>query len=62
MDLPAGPSDGQPRVRDAVIGAAFGLLLIYLGTLIPYRILSWPTIGLGILFVVVMAVFMLVTL
>jgi hypothetical protein len=59
MDLPAGASDGEPRVRDAVIGAAFGLVLIYLGTLIPYRILGWPAIGLGILFVVVMAAFML---
>jgi hypothetical protein len=54
--------DDEPRVRDVVIGAAIGVLLIYLGTLIPFRILSWPTIGCGIVFVVVMAVFMVAVL
>jgi hypothetical protein len=54
--------DEEPRVRDAVIGAAIGVLLIYLGTLIPFRILSWPTIGCGIVFVVVMAAFMVAVL
>src|SRR5262245_3608889 len=54
--------EDEPRVRDAIIGAAIGVLLIYLGTLIPLRILSWPTIGCGIVFVVVMAAFVLATL
>ena len=62
MDTPVNPVDGDPRVSDAVIGAAIGVLLIYLGTLIPYWIPSWSTIGCGILFVVVMAVFICVTL
>ncbi len=49
-------------MRDAVIGAASGVLLIFLGTRIPFRLVSWPIIGVGVLFIVVMAAFMLVTL
>ena len=62
MDTPVNPVDGDPRVSDAVIGAAIGVLLIYLGTLIPYWIPSWSTIGCGIVFVIVMAAFICVTL
>jgi hypothetical protein len=50
----------EPRVRDALIGAAFGLVLIYLGTLISYWFLRWLVIGIGALFVVVMSAFTLV--
>jgi hypothetical protein len=52
-----GVSQGEPEVGYAVIGAAFGLLLIFVGRLIPYRILSWPIIGVGVLFVVVMTLY-----
>jgi hypothetical protein len=61
MSTPAGTGDSEPRVRDAVIGAAFGVLLIYLGTLIPMRLARWPVLGCGILFVIVMVGFVLVT-
>ena len=44
-------------MRDAVIGAALGWLFIYLGSLIPYTILRWAVIGIGVLFVVVMTGF-----
>jgi hypothetical protein len=47
-------------VQDALIGAAIGLVLIYLGTRIPFRILSWLVIGIGVLFVVVMSSFVCV--
>ena len=57
------PSDGlnwgEVEVWYAFIGAAIGLLLIYSGTFIPYRILSWPVIGVGVLFVVVMTAYVL---
>ena len=53
--------EDQPRVRDAVIGAAFGVLLIWLGTLAASRLVSWPLIGCGLLFVIVMSAFVLVT-
>jgi hypothetical protein len=51
----------QPRVSDAVIGAAIGVLLIWLGTLASARLIRWPAIGCGILFVIVMAAFVLVS-
>jgi len=35
----------QPTVRDALIGAAIGLLLIYAGTHISNWILRWLVIG-----------------
>jgi hypothetical protein len=55
-------TDAEPGVRHALIGGAFGLLLIYLGALIPFRILSWPIVGMGALFVVVMTSYTLVVL
>jgi hypothetical protein len=63
MELPGRMSSGEePRARDALIGAAFGALLIWLGRLVPLRLVSWPMIGIGVLFVLVMALFLLVTL
>ena len=44
----------EPTAWDALIGGAFGLLLIYAAGYIPYRILSWLVLGLGWLFVLVM--------
>ena len=41
-------------VRYSLIGEAIGLVLIFLGMRIPYRILSWPLIGLGVSFLLVM--------
>ena len=49
----------QPTVRDALIGAAIGLLLIYAGTHISYWILSWSVIGVGLMFVGVMSAFVI---
>jgi hypothetical protein len=61
MYTPVNSVDGEPRVRDALIGAAFGILLIYLGTRISLRVVSWPILGCGFLFVIVMAAFIFVT-
>jgi Phage integrase family len=47
----------QPTVRDALIGAAIGLLLIYAGTRISYWILRWLFIGVGLLSAFVISVF-----
>jgi hypothetical protein len=49
----------QPTVRDALIGAAIGLLLIYGGAHISYWILRWLVIGAGLLFVGVMSAFVI---
>jgi hypothetical protein len=51
---PADFKQGEPDTRYALIGAGFGLLLIFLGRRIPFRILGWPIIAFGVLFVVVM--------
>jgi hypothetical protein len=48
-------------VRQALIGGAFGVLLGVAGSLIPYRILSWPMIGVGA-FLAVMAVYSVIVL
>ena len=53
-------SPDEPRVRDAVFGALFGILLVYLGTLVSSRIVRWPLIALGVLFIGVMSAFVLV--
>lgn len=44
-----------PTVRDAVIGLLIGLGLLALGAWFSSPWLRWPTIGLGVLFVLVMA-------
>lgn len=49
----------EPTVRDALIGAAIGLLLIYAGTRISYWILRWLVIGVGLMFVGVMSAFVI---
>ena len=49
----------EPTVRDALIGAAIGLLLIYAGARISYWILRWLVIGVGLLFVGVMSAFVI---
>ena len=43
-----------PTARDALIGLAIGVGLLYLGTWFSSWWLRWPTIGLGVLFVLVM--------
>jgi hypothetical protein len=56
---PAAPKTPEdlPTVRDALIGLAIGLGLLYLGTWLSSEWLRWPIIGLGILFVLVMAAY-----
>jgi hypothetical protein len=56
---PAAPEtqEGLPTVRDALIGLAIGLGLLYLGTRFSSWWLRWPTIGLGVLFVLVMTAY-----
>ncbi|MGH2703026.1 MAG: hypothetical protein ACRDJ2_14790 [Actinomycetota bacterium] len=49
----------EPTVRDALIGAAIGLLLIYGGTHVSNRIIRWLVIGVGLMFVGVMSAFMI---
>ena len=49
----------EPTVRDALIGAAIGLLLIYAGTHISNSLLRWLVIGLGLIFVGVMSAFVI---
>ena len=49
----------QPTVRDALIGDAFGLLLIYAGAHISHWTLKWLVIGAGLLFVGVMSAFVI---
>ena len=46
--------EAMPTVRDALIGLAIGLGLLWLGTWFSSWWLRWPTIGLGVLFVLVM--------
>ena len=50
---------GMPTVRDASIGLAIGVGLLYLGTRPSSRLLSWPLIGLGVLFVLVMGAYII---
>jgi hypothetical protein len=49
----------EPTIRDALIGAAIGLLLIYGGARISYAILRWLVIAVGLLFVGVMSAFVI---
>ncbi|HSF59333.1 MAG TPA: hypothetical protein VLD83_14770, partial [Candidatus Binatia bacterium] len=49
----------EPTVRDALIGAAIGLLLIYAGAYISNWILRWLVIGVGVMFVGVMGGFVI---
>lgn len=52
----------QIELRYAVVGAVIGLLLIFVGTLIPFGIVRWPVIGVGLLFVGVMTAYTLAVL
>jgi hypothetical protein len=47
----------MPTIRDALIGLAIGLGLLYLGTRFSSWWLRWPILGLGILFVLVMTAY-----
>jgi hypothetical protein len=54
MGMTSEGTDSLPTVRDAAIGLAIGLALLYLGTRFSTWWLRWPTLGLGVLFVLVM--------
>ena len=55
IEDPAAPeTEGMPTVSDALIGLAIGVGLLYLGTWFSSWWLRWPTIALGVLFVLVM--------
>ena len=47
----------EPTIRDALIGAAIGVLLIYAGSFIGNWALKWVVVGLGWIFVAVMTAF-----
>jgi hypothetical protein len=49
----------EPTIRDALIGAAIGLVLIYASTHISNWILRWIVIGVGLIFVGVMSAFVI---
>lgn len=59
--LPEPPEDIPGQVRQALIGGGIGLVILYMGTLIPYKTLSWPLIGAGA-FIAVMAVYSVIVL
>jgi hypothetical protein len=52
-----GAGEGLPPVRDAFIGLAIGILLLYVGSLFSSRLLRWPIIGVGVSFVLVMTAY-----
>lgn len=57
---PTGDHDKvEPTVRDALIGAAIGILLIYGGTRISNWTMRWLVIGVALVFVVVMSAFVI---
>jgi len=57
QEPPADAERVEPGLGDALIGTAIGLLLLYVGSLIPYWFFRWPVIAIGALFVVVMTAF-----
>lgn len=52
----------EPGLKDGLIGAALGAVILYGGTLIPWRILRWAAYGIGALLVVVMTGFVVMLL
>jgi hypothetical protein len=55
------PPDIAGQVKQALSAGAVGLVLIVAGSLIPFRVLGWPIIGIGA-FLVLMTVYTLVVL
>jgi hypothetical protein len=55
------PEDIPGQVRQALIAGTVGAAMVYGATYIPYRLLSWPLIGIGG-FLVIMTLYTLVVL
>ena len=54
---PIGGDEKMPSVRDALIGLAIGVLIIYGGSHFDSRFLWWLSVGIGVVWVLVMAAY-----
>ena len=54
---PIGGDEKMPSVRDAIIGLAIGVLIIYGGSHFDSRFLWWLSVGIGVVWVLVMAAY-----
>ena len=52
-----GDDEKMPSVRDALIGLAIGVLIIYGGSHFDSRFLWWLSVGVGVVWVMVMAAY-----
>ena len=54
---PIGDDEKMPSARDALIGLAIGVLIIYGGSHFDSRVLWWLSVGIGVVWVLVMAAY-----
>jgi hypothetical protein len=54
---PIGDDEKMPSARDALIGLAIGVLIVYGGTHFDSSFLWWLSVGIGVVWVLVMAVY-----
>jgi hypothetical protein len=55
--IPIGDDERMPSVRDALIGLAIGVLIIYGGSHFDSSVLWWLSVGIGVVWVLVMAAY-----